>query len=387
MVMQGQRVEAMRIYGQAALSEFLGDRVVYRNLKPADPELTGIDQLRPQIGLPARYIPRKNEVDYGRVIVDFLRQARRQDDPSGEVDRLIYVGDTRLLDTTAFSNMCLAGGWPGLAFICAENSQPLAVELESVGKDQTLYLANRWSALQDFDQFCMTQALPPVEGTAVVVDLDKTVLGARGRNDHVIDQVRLQAVEGTVEELLGEGFDLAEFQCAYYPLNQPEFHHFTADNQDYLAYICLILGSGLFTFKKLIEEIHAGRMATFRQFINSVEERKVELPGRLATIHHEIYLNFQSGDPTPFKAFRRNEYLSTIRRFGTFDQTTPIEQLLAEEILITQEVREIAQEWHRRGATLFGLSDKPDEASTPTLELARQGYQPIHRALTHSVGE
>jgi hypothetical protein len=35
---------------------------------------------------------------------------------------------------------------------------------------------------------------------------------------------------------------------------------------------------------------------------------------------------------------------------------------------------------------LFCLSDKPDEASIPTPELALQGYAPIHRTPTHGVG-
>ena len=35
------------------------------------------------------------------------------------------------------------------------------------------------------------------------------------------------------------------FQTAYERLNQPEYHPFTTDNQDFLVYICLILGGGL----------------------------------------------------------------------------------------------------------------------------------------------
>ena len=65
----------------------------------------------------------------------------------------------------------------------------------------------------------------------------------------------------------------------------------------------------------------------------------------------------------------------------------PVEDLLELEIVITQEVREIARKWREQGAFLFGLSDKPDEASIPTEELAAQGYLPIHQAETHAVGE
>ena len=109
------------------------------------------------------------------------------------------------------------------------------------------------------------------ENTAVILDLDKTTLGARGRNDHVIDAARVAAVRLTVGALLGDAFDADKFQVAYDQLNQPEFHPFTADNQDYLAYICLIVGSGLLDRETLVDDVRAGRMAGFVPFIRAVD--------------------------------------------------------------------------------------------------------------------
>jgi hypothetical protein len=71
---------------------------------------------------------------------------------------------------------------------------------------------------------------------------------------------------------------------------------------------------------------------------------------------------------------------------GSLPANTPLAELLAGEITLTQEVRQMALEWSSRGALLFGLSDKPDEASLPTPQLAAQGWQPLHRTLTHAVG-
>jgi hypothetical protein len=194
--------------------------------------------------------------------------------------------------------------------------------------------------------------------------------------------------------LLGDAFDAGRFRQDYEPLNQPEFHPFTTDNQDYLAYICLILGSSrssgqseMYNLAKLTADVRSGRMKSFEQFIQEVDQRRGELPVRLAEIHAEIYAYIQAGDPTPFKAFRRNEYLTTIRRFGVLEDAAPVELMLAEEIVITQEVRAMAKEWRGRGALLFGLSDKPDEASIPTTELAAQGFLPLHQAETHAVGD
>jgi hypothetical protein len=375
----------MRSWGRTTVDEFLGDFIVYRNLQPLDQRLPPLAELRSQIGLPVGLIPRKTAPEYVRVIVHLLRRARALDAPGTPIDRLVYVGDTRLNDGTAFTNICRAGGWTGLAFIGSERGDPARTELREQ-EEGTLYLANRWAALFDFDEFCRQRGYPPDERTAVIVDLDKTALGARGRNDHVIDRARVEAVRSTVGDLLGEEFDPESFQAAYDCLNQPEFHPFTADNQDYLAYICLILGSGLIRLETLVNEVQSGRLTSFQQFISEVDDRASELPSSLSGIHDSIHACVQQGDPTPFKAFRYSEYRTTVERMGWLDDDTPVAELMAKEIVITQEVREVALAWRAQGALLFGLSDKPDEASIPSEDLAARGYQPIHRVETHAVG-
>jgi hypothetical protein len=375
----------MKNYRRTSIHEFLGDFVVYRNLAPLDPRLPALPALRAEVGLPEGITPRKSQPDYARVMAALLRQARALETPNTPIERLVYVGDTQMNDGTAFANICHAGDWPGMAFIGAERDEPARVEIAEQDSG-TLYLANRWAALSGFEDFRRERGFPLDERTAVIVDLDKTALGARGRNDHVIDQARVAAVRRTVGDLLGKGFDPASFQAAYDRLNQSEFHPFTADNQDYLAYICLILGSGLYALESLVADVCADRLRTFEQFIAMVDARAAELPDRLRSMHGGIYALVQQGDPTPFKAFRYNEYETTVGRMGQSDDDLPITKLLQEEIVITQEVREIALAWRERGALLFGLSDKPDEASIPTDDLSAQGYQPIHRVETHAIG-
>jgi hypothetical protein len=375
----------MRNYGRTSVHEFLGDFVVYRNLVPQDERLPPLAEVRPLVGLPEGLVPRKSAPEYARVIAHVLRQARELDRPGIPIERLVYVGDTHLNDGTAFANICQAGNWPGLAFIGSERDAPARVEVvEQAGRK--LFLANRWSALAEFDGFCRQQGVLLDERAAVIVDLDKTALGARGRNDQVIDGARVEAVRRTVGDLLGEGFDAPSFQAAYDLLNQPEYHSFTSDNQDYLAYICLILGSGLYALGPLVDEVDARRMVSFQQFITEVETRAEDLPADLRSIHRGIYDRTRQGDPTPFKAFRYNEYLTTVGHMGTLDDGAPVSDLLAGEIVITQEVREVALAWRGRGALLFGLSDKPDEASIPQPSQAAQGKQSIHRVETHAVG-
>lgn len=381
----------MNVFGKSTVSEFLGNFIVYRNLCPMDPRLPALKDLRSQLHLAENETPRKHELSYAQVIVHLLKTARRLENPQAELKRLIFIGDTRMSDGNAFDNICAAAGWQGIIFIGSETNEALKFESVTTPGGQTMVLSNRWSALNESEQynlrrFCHVRGFPIDEATAVIVDLDKTALAARGRNAHVIDQARVQAVQDTVASLLGEAFELNRFLESYNQLNQPEFHPFTADNQDYLAYICLILGSGLYDSQKVIQEVRGKRLLSFRQFIDQVETHKDQLSAPLQAIHSEIYAYVNAGDPTPFKAFRYNEFRNTIQRMGFLPDGTPLDVLLRNEIVITHEVRALALDWKMQGALLFGLSDKPDEASVPTPELANQGFQPIHRTVTHIVG-
>lgn len=371
------------IKGISALSDLFGDLVVYRNLAPADPRLPGIKTLWRELGWRDYHVPRKTDMEYAQALARILHAARAMDAPQATLERLLYIGDTRLLDGTAFRNLSAAAALPGYAFIGRDDlSRPKETTLEG-----DWFLANRWHALTEFLRFVEKQGFTVDERTAVVVDMDKTCIGARGRNDKVIDAARVEGVHRTIAGLLGERFDQVAFERAYNELNQPPYHHFTADNQDYLAYICLMLGAGLYELDGLVAAVKEVQMSTFAQFIADVNRRRAEItdPG-LRAMHDEIWAAVQAGDPTPFKAFRYNEYLTTASRFGELPGATAAEALAA-RIVITDEVRRAADTLRARGALLFAVSDKPDEASVPQPSQAAEGWQPLHRLKTLVVGE
>jgi hypothetical protein len=376
----------MDVFGRSTVSEFVGDRIVYRNLEALDARLPRLAEVRQQAGLEQGPVPRKQDPVYPQVIVHLLQAARRLDAPEATIQRLVYLGDTRLADASAFLSLCKAGGWPGVGFIGSESSGPAVTEVSQMDDQVWLVVSNRWSAVRELEKVCAEHGLALDAGTALVIDMDKTAIGARGRNAQVIDQARVDAVQDTVAGALGDAFDPTEFRKIYDLLNQPEFHPFTADNQDYLAYICLVLGSGMFELDDLVASVRSGQMRSFDQFIREVDARQDDLLPALMPLHQEIFKSVQAGDPTPFKRFRRNEYLSTVGRMGELDDGLAVEQLLKGEIVITAEVRALALEWGGRGVLTFCLSDKPDEASIPTPELAGKGYLPIHRTETHVVG-
>jgi len=373
----------MRLYDRTTVAEFLDDRIVYRNLEPADPRLPGLAGAWREMGLPGPQVPRKADMGYAQVIVHLLRRAQEVAMPGEALERFLYVGDTQLLDGTAYRNISAVSGWPGLAFIASEKPS----EPPRLAREGTIFLANRWALLAEFLTRAEAEGIRVGPGTALVIDLDKTILGARGRNDGAIDRARVDGVRETVAALLGPGFDEPAFGRAYGELNQPAYHPFTADNQDYLAYICLVVGSGMIEFEALLTAVQQGTLRDFAGFLERIAPRAAQAEPRLAALHQDISTRVAAGDPTPFKEFRRREYLATVARLGHLADDAPIEVRLREEILITQEVREAALTARRRGALVFGLSDKPDEASLPTEEARARGLQPLHRTPTHACGE
>ncbi|PKN83987.1 MAG: hypothetical protein CVU46_15485 [Chloroflexi bacterium HGW-Chloroflexi-8] len=372
----------MITHGLSSLSEFLGDRVVYRNLDVQDRSLPRLKAIVQKIGLPENRIPRKAELAYGQIVATLLQMTCEIDHPGQSILNLVFIGDTRMNDGTAFVNICKSGKWNGIAFIASEKDPPENLNRDP-GFEFPLYIANRWSLLNTFEDTCRKHDIEISTDTAVVFDLDKTSLGARGRNDAAIDNARTQAAEDVVREILGADFDLEVFSRTYAMFNQVEFHSFTTDNQDYLVYLCLLATAGVIDSDRLTEQVRSGSLRSFEAFANIIQARQPEMPVAIKETQADFFLCLQKGDPTPFKAFRRREYINTVTAMRTppaFD----VEQL-NHTICITEEVRQFALFCISRGALLFGLSDKPDEASLPGEELAMQGYRPLHRTPMLSV--
>jgi len=364
-------------YQRTALSELLGDFVVYRGLTPQDARLPGLAELRAELGLPEGHLPRKAQADYARVVLRTL-QAAQALRTRASLAHLLYIGDTKRNDALTIAG--LGDHLPIRGFIAAEAAdEPKKVEI----RGGVMY-ANRWGALADFLDWLTQQRYPLDEGTALLLDLDKTAFGARGRNSRVIDSARVAAVRRTVEEALGGAFDEQAFRTAFDELNQQKYHGFTADNQDYLAYICLMVVGGVYQLPELLSDLAAGHLRTFADFI-AICARK-SIPKRLVPIHQEVFAGFRQGDPTPFKSFRRREYEETVNRMDWLPDDVGEERILAEEIVLTREVMELCRHLLRRGVLIFGLTDKPDEVSLPLPELRARGHPPLHRARMKLLG-
>ncbi len=352
-------------YRRAALSELLGDFVVYRNLCPMDPRLPGFPELREELGLKA--LPRKGTPDYARAVVRILAAAQRL--RGSELSHIVYIGDTRHNDGRTIAS--LGEFLPIRGFIAAEAPEG-APEAEISGG---VMFANRWGLLARFAEWLEKEGFPVDGGTAVIVDLDKTAFGARGRNSGPIDAARVAAAERLAEASGGEPSVLQRFREAYRELNDPVYHPFTADNQDFVVFAALVTAYEAYPLSRLRADVVEGKLRTFTEFLEVLGKRP--LPRGLVELYREIEEGVHRGDPTPLKTFRRLEYRETLARIDRLPDASLPGEILREEIVITPEVWEFATEAEAKGALIFGLTDKPDEASLPP---PGESGPPLHRA-------
>lgn len=385
-VLSADRATAVfKNYGRAKLADFFGDLVIYRNLEPLDRRIQGRRAASYKMDIPADAIPRKQDRDYAKAAVWIAKQAQKLRKSRAELSEILFLGDTLYNDGRAFVNMRDVAEWTGACFIGGEKlAEAPAAEVDS----EQIFSANRWAAISDWMKWVLQQGLHVDERTLVVVDIDKTALGAKGRNDHVINMARLDGIFRTMNAVLGEHFDRAQFERHYAELNRGRYHHLTQDNQDYLAYICMVVNTGLISYDELLKEIQNGSLDNFEQFLRWVDSRMMIHPQSgetLRQVHESVIGSVRNGDPTPFKQFRRQEFITTVERMGNLPDDAPIAELLAHEITLTQEVCELI-EWVRgRNCLLLCLSDKPDEASCPDLHISAS-LPPVHQAPTHRVG-
>ena len=377
----------MRVLGTGTLFDALGDAIAYRSLEPLDGRLPGLSSLRQSLGLHANRVPRKVEPAYGFVVAEVLRSAAALANGSPELKGVVLIGDTEHNDGSAFVNICAALRCPGNAFICTETAAEPALVPSERGVTRTLYLANRWRLIGGFEADLARRGVIIGRGTVVVVDIDKTVLGARGRNDRPIDTARAAAVLRTARTLRGEPVKRDMLLAAYNHFNQPRFHAFTTDNQDYLAYLAILVEAGWSSIEKIREGITRGHLGSFGDLLDAVTATVERLPNRLRRAHDDVVMAVTLGDPTPFKDFRRAEFRETVDRMTPAGKAQDIERLLATRITLTAEVWRRVKLWRDRGALVFGLSDKPDEASLPSPDLEADGYQPLHKTRALVVGE
>ncbi|MBN1231625.1 MAG: hypothetical protein JXA19_07185 [Anaerolineales bacterium] len=376
----------MKYFGSQSVFDLIGNNIVYRNLEPLDDRLPGWKNIHDDIGFPLRPHPRKTSIPYAKAILKILEEAVHLRPGDAEINSLIFIGDTEYNDSQAFSNLVNESGWKGMNFIGRDKMDTSPFMKIHEQENKTICVSSRWELLYEFADLCERKNIPLNEQTAVIVDLDKTLMGARGRNDKLIDNARVSAALFTARSLFNQENDIQNFQNAYNTLNQIDYHSFTGDNQDYLVYICLMVCAGHADLENLKRSTGTASLFSFEKFVDEMNILKSKMSTGILLVHNDFLAAFEEGDPTPMKSFRMNEFRNTLAKMKAVSDESDPGDMLQKEIVLTYEVINVLTEWKKNGVLLFGLSDKPDEASIPSAEMEKEGLVPIHKAVTHILG-
>jgi len=321
------------IFERGTLNDIFGDYIIFRELNPFKRDLPDFETIKGRLSL--KTFPRKKDKEYALVLSTILKEAK-------DFSNIVYIGDTFMSDLTVIKNL-KAYGIDVFGVITDEGATPPESGLSYVRFNAS------WRELLHF-------VSPYINSnTVVIVDVDKTAIGAHGRNHLPIDKARSDAIFELARVCFAEP-ERNTILKLYHSIHTKEFLHFTEDNQDIVSIMTLILYSHLKTFEEFCK---IAKEKSFREFIENIEVKE----GMLKTFVDEVKEHLSKGSPTIFPTFRRIELEKTIKRMDFLPDATPLDVLFDEEILITGEVYSTGIFAREKGALVFGVSDKPESAS------------------------
>lgn len=331
------------MYKRDFLNTLFEDYIIFRELNIVKEGLPKFDEIKSSLNL--KLLPRKKDKDYVRVLSYLI-------DLIGDFKKIVYLGDTFLNDKSVIENLTSLNRYEVFGIITEGKGKK-----EKIGN---IILNDRW---EDLIEVFKELNIEIDKDTLFIVDIDKTLIGARGRNDFSIDKARFDAIKEISKDLIGD-YDERKFFEIYKILNDKKFHNFTEDNQDIVTLLTIIFYLGLYDFQEFIEEYESGKKIDKLNFFKEILE-KSNKNLNFYKVLERCTLRIENGDPTPFLEFRYKEFESTIKRMDFLSDYENIKTLLEEEIMITKEVYDLLIFSKEKGALLFGLSDKPEASTFP----------------------
>ncbi|MGC8690655.1 MAG: hypothetical protein ACP5SP_04380 [Caldisericum sp.] len=324
------------MFKKGILNDIFRDYIIFRELNPVKKSLPNFETLKDKLELQA--LPRKKDKEYALVISEILKSAM-------DFSNIVYLGDTFLSDLTVIKNLEELG-FDIFGVITDEEKTNFESPYPYV------VFNNSWAKIKDFVSDKIS------DKTIVIIDIDKTAIGAHGRNHLPIDKARTDAIVSIAEAIFQKKFDSLEkgnFLKLYKSIHTKDLLNFTQDNQDIVSITTLIIYSNAIS---LDEFLKLAKTTSFEEFIEDIR-----VSGQLQDLVYEVKENIKAKSPTLFPTFRKVELEKTLARMNFLPDDTPLETLLSEEILITGEVFDIGKYALSKGAIVFGVSDKPEVAS------------------------
>ncbi|MDI6861367.1 MAG: hypothetical protein QMD25_05075 [Caldisericia bacterium] len=341
------------MYKRDVLNNIFEDYIIYRELNIVKKNLPNFLKIKDTLSL--NFLPRKKDKEYVKVLSYLIELI-------GEFKRVIYIGDTFLNDKSVVENLTALNKYEVFGIITEGKGERV--------RHNNIIINNRWENLKDiFDEL----EIKVDKYTIFIVDIDKTIIGAKGRNDLSITKARFDAIKEIANEIIGN-YDEKKFFEIYQKLNEKKYHSFTEDNQDIVTLLTILFYLDLYPFSKFLDEFEKGIHIDKLTFLKTIL-KKTRKSSKFIELLKNCILRIENYDQTPFIEFRYKEFEKTIKRMDFLNDETPQDILLEEEIMITREVYEIICKAKDRDAKVLGLSDKPEASSFPQKGVS---LPPIH---------
>ncbi len=328
-------------YKRAKLSNIFGEYIVFRELNPVKKELPDFEKIKAALSL--KKLPRKKDKEYAEALSYIFSSIRK-------FEKVFYIGDTLMSDLSVIKNFARIPGFKVFGVITREG------EMNGFELKENFLMNGRWANLREAITLCEEKIFRIDDKTVLIIDIDKTAIGGRGRNDKAIDKARIDAIRELASEIFGK-VEEERFSDAYRTANRREFFYITEDNQDIISILSFLLYDGTVS----VSEIEGGKFNTVIELLEKSHSKNEKLTHYVM----KVLENIKSGNPTAFPSFRKKEFQKTIARSDFLPDETPISTLLSEEIMITGEVFDVAEDLKKRGTLVFGVSDKPALSTMP----------------------
>jgi len=334
------------MYKRDNLNTIFENYIVFRELNPLREELPSFSELKKQLKLD--FLPRKKDPEYAKVLSFLFKKI-------GDFEKVIYFGDTYLNDGSVIKNLTELNEYKVFGVITEEKEQ------DYIKFKGNMILNTKWRNLLPILEILEKRDFLLDEKTIVVIDIDKTFIGARGRNNKAIDKARTDAITSIIKDALGE-IEEDRFDYIYSRLNRRSLHSFTGDNQDIVAIMSILFYGDYYALGRFIREFYAGNWREPLEFFNTIT---IPPNDKAYKLLEEVKENLLKKNPTAFPTFREKEFNCTLKRMDFLPDVSDVRKLLNEEILITKEVYDVGLIAKNKGALVFGLSDKPELSSIP----------------------
>lgn len=326
-------------------------------------------------------LPRKHEQEYA------LALGRHILDRFPDMDQIVYFGDTHLNDASLIRNL-QRQGMKATGFICEPELHIKNLWFNGI------YYSDAWTDVLGYLEQVGGSTLG--RKTLCLCDMDQTVWAPKGVLEAPLSAARTAAMHMLIDKYVEEGreeFRLRTRQMVsgiYRIIKGIAFTVLTEDNEDYKAAISICLALNLYKARnKRFSLLGDDKLATeelewtvsevilkpymldngLAEFIGDVyaeldapevEQYAREKGIRLSEVRVDIrsvFRNIRNRLPTPYAAFRRYEFEQTMlraRRSG----------IAADEgIVINKTIWDVLAWLLERNVRLFGISDRPDEAT------------------------